>query len=61
MSPVFMQHLFPASRNPYNMRVQPEFESSNIHTVYNGSEMISYRVPKIWALVYPITLRSQSL
>ena len=46
-----MQNLFPASRNPYNMRVQPEFESFNICTVYNGIETISYRGPKIWALV----------
>ena len=50
ISPVFMQNLFPASRNPYNMRVQPEFESFNILTAYNGSETISYRGPQIWAL-----------
>ena len=46
-----MQLLFPASRNPCNMRVRPEFESFNIRTVYNGSETISYGGPKIWSLV----------
>ena len=51
LSPPFMKNVFPQSENPYNLCSKPEFESSNIRTVYNGSETISYRGPKTWALV----------
>ena len=51
LSPPFMKNIFPESENPYNLCAKPEFESYNIRTVYTGSETISYRGPKTWALV----------
>ena len=51
LSPPFMKEIFPDSINPYNLRSNPEFKNSNIHTVSNGTETISFRGPKTWALV----------
>ena len=47
----FMQNVFPRNSNPYNLRNNSEFRSSNIHSVYNGTETISYRGPKTWSLI----------
>ena len=46
-----MKNVFPDSHNPYNLRKAPEFKTSNIRTVYNGTETISFRGPKTWALL----------
>ena len=51
LSPSFMKNVFPDSINSYNFRNTPEFKQSNIHTVFNGTETISYRGPKTWTLV----------
>ena len=34
-----------------NLRNKNNFKSSNVHTVYYGTETISYRGPKTWELV----------
>ena len=34
--------------NPYNLRIQHNFEVPYVRTAYNGSESISYLGPKIW-------------
>ena len=46
LSPTFMNNVFVDSTNPYNLRNPPEFNTYNIHTVYNGTETISFRGPK---------------
>ena len=46
-----MKNVFPDSRNPYNLRNRPEFQTANISSVYNGTETISFRGPKTWAVV----------
>ena len=51
LSPKFMINVFPMSTNPYNLREAPDFKISNIRSVYNGSETISFRGPKTWSLV----------
>ena len=51
ISPVFMKNVFPETSNHYNLRTEPEFMTSNIHTVSNGTETISFRGPKTWSLV----------
>ena len=51
MSPIFMNNVFSDNSNPYYIRNAPEFNTSNIRTVYNGTETISFRGPKTWALV----------
>jgi hypothetical protein len=61
LSPIFIKNIFPDSQNPYNMCTKPEFASSNIRTVHNGSETISYRGPKTWALVPDGIKKSSSL
>ena len=51
LSPTFMKNIFPESKNPYNLRYTPEFQTKNIRTVFNGTETISFRGPQTWALV----------
>ena len=50
MSPDIMKCIFPDTTNPYNLRNNP-FKGSNVNTVYNGTEIISFRGPKTWAIV----------
>ena len=61
LSPPFMKEIFPDSVNPYNLRHQPAFKCSNIHTVSNGTETISFRGPKTWALLPADIKNSKSL
>ena len=61
LSPPFMKEIFSDSINPYNLRTNPEFKNSNIHTVSNGSETIAFRGPKTWALVPDYIKNSKSL
>ena len=56
-----MKDVFPISTNPYNLRNVPDFKTSNIRTVYNGTETISFRGPKTWALVPDEIKMSKSL
>ena len=51
MSPGIMKCIFPDTTNPYNLRNKNPFKGSNVHTVYNGTETISFRGPKTWAIV----------
>ena len=41
----------PSSDCPYKMRIAKDFKGHNIKTVYNGSELISYRGLLIWKLI----------
>ena len=43
--------MFPERSIPYNLRNKNNFKSSNVHTVYYGTETISYRGPKTWEFV----------
>ena len=61
LSPVFMKNLFYDSTNPYNLRNALEFSTSNVHTVHNGTETISFRGPKTWSLVPQEIKNSKSL
>ena len=57
ISPSFMNEIFRDNKNPHNLRHNPEFEGSNVHSVYNGTETIAYRGPITWAMV-PVEIRS---
>ena len=46
-----MKHIFPLTTNPYNLRNKNPLYSTNVRSVYNGTETISFRGPKTWALV----------
>ena len=60
-SPPIMKQLFPATNNPYDLRNNNPFISTNVHSVYNGTETISYRGPQIWTLVPDDIKKSKSI
>ena len=51
LSPSFLSDIFPQSQNPYELRNKNIFKTENIHTVFYGSETVSFRGPKAWALI----------
>ena len=51
LSPTLMKNIFPERVIPYDLRNKNTFQSSNINTVYNGTETRSFIGPKTWALV----------
>ena len=51
LSPSFMKNIFTEHKKLYNLRNNPEFKTSYVHTVFNGTETITFRGPKTWALV----------
>ena len=61
LSPSFMKNVFPESTNPYNLWNPLEFEQSNVYTVHNGTETISFRGPKTWSLVPQEIKQSNSI
>ena len=52
LSPTLMKNIFPDREIPYNLRNMNPFQSSNVSTVFNETEPISFRGPKTWHL-YP--------
>ena len=61
LSPKLMKNIFPDRDIPYNLRNPNPFQSSNISTAFNGSETISFRGPKTWALLPTKIQESESL
>ena len=61
LAPTFMKELFPLSTNIYNLRNKPQFKTSNVHTVSHGTETISFRGPKTWAIVPDVIKNSKTL
>ena len=51
LSPQFLNIIFPDTTNPYYIRNKNPFGSHNIKSVFNGTETISFRGPKIWSNV----------
>ena len=51
LTPNFMNSIFPISNNPYNLRNDTYFKTDNIRTTSYGSETLSFRGPKTWALI----------
>ena len=51
LSPEIMNLIFQKSTNSYNLRNKSPFTGRNVHTVYYGTETISFRGPKTLALV----------
>ena len=51
LSPSLVKCIFPLRNVPYNLRNKNPFQSSNIRTVFNGMETMSFLGPKIWGLV----------
>ena len=51
LSPSIMRTILPGQSIPYDLRKKNIFKSSNVHTVFYGTETISFRGPKTWELV----------
>ena len=56
-----MIYIFPGTTNPYNLRNNNPFQSSNVHTVYHETETLPFRGPKTWALVLKEIKASKSI
>ena len=56
-----MNAIFQKSSNPYKLRSNNPFQGQNVRTVCHGTETISYRGPKTWALVPEDIKSSKSL
>ena len=61
IAPTMMKSIFPETNNPYNLRSNNPFQSSNIHSVFHGTETISFRLPKTWQMVPDHIKQSQTL
>ena len=60
LSPTLMKQVFPERETPYNLRNLNPFRSTNVSTVFNGTEKVAFRRPKIWAIV-PEDIKSSGL
>ena len=56
-----MKDIFSEALNPYNTRNKTTLKISNVKSVYNGTETISFRGPQIWSAVPESIKQSQSL
>ena len=61
LCPAIMKVIFPERSVPYDLRKKNKFKSSSAHTVYFGTESISFRGPKTWELVPDNIKSSKSL
>ena len=50
-SPIIMQNIFRQIPNYYNLRNNRIWATHNVHTVYNGTESLSFRGPKTWDIL----------
>ena len=61
MAPEFLNEIFQNRALPYNLRTNSSFSSRQVHSVYHGTESLSFLGPKIWELVPEDTKQSESL
>ena len=51
LSPSLVKSIFPLREITYNLRNSNPFQPTKVHSVFKGTETISFRGPKIWSLV----------
>ena len=51
ISPSFMESIFPSSNHTYNLRTDTSFKSFKVNSVHFGTETVSFRGPRTWAIV----------
>ena len=56
LSPDILREIFVPKINLYNLRRNNTFERPQVHSVYHGTESLSFVGPKIWDLV-PLELK----
>ena len=61
MAPEFLNEIFQNRALLYNLRTNSNFSSRQVHSVYHGTESLSFLGPKIWELVPEDTKHSGSL
>ena len=61
LSPSIMKGIFPTREFSYDLRIKNPFKSVNVNTVFNGTETISFRGPKTWAILPENIKNSTSL
>ena len=61
LSPKFLKSIISESNNPYDLRSENPFQTNNIRTVCYGTETISFRGPKTWALLPSEIKQSKSI
>ena len=61
LSPSIMNHIFEERHTSYGLRNECTWASSNIRTVHNGTETISFPGPKTWQLLPDDIKESKSL
>ena len=49
------------TNNQYNLRNRPDFITPQVHSIFHGTESISYLGPKIWDIVPEEFKRKKSL
>ena len=61
LSPEILRETFMPKASSYNLRRNDTFKKRKVHSVYHGTESLSFLGPKIWDLV-PVELKqSESL
>ena len=51
MTPEILNDIFQTRTSSYNLRNNPSFSIRQVHSVYHGTESLSFLGPKIWELV----------
>ena len=60
LSPEILRETFVSKTSSYNLRRNDTFEKRKVHSVYHGTESLSFLGPKIWDLV-PVELKQSEL
>ena len=61
MAPEILNEVFQKRTSSYNLRANSNFYTRPAHSVYNGTESLSFLGPKIWELVPEDAKQSVSL
>ena len=61
MDPEIVNEVFQKRTSSYNLRANSKFYTRPVHSVYNGTESLSFPGPKIWELVPEDAKQSESL
>ena len=61
MAPEILNEIFKNRKSSYNLRTNSSFAVRPVHSVYHGTESLSFLGPKIWELVPEDAKQSESL
>ena len=61
LSPEILREIFVSKTSSYSLRRNDTFEKPKVHSVYHGTESLSFLGPKIWDLVPGELKQSETL